>query len=102
MEQDKAVTLSASRYVYDALGRRLKKIVQDKNGQRHTTYFGWDGDRHVHTEVVKEDSTRDIVHTVYEPGTFVPLVRFSTTAKGDPQAKPHLLVQATQAVMPKS
>ncbi|MCL2726151.1 MAG: type VI secretion system tip protein VgrG [Polyangiaceae bacterium] len=92
--------LSESRYVYDALGRRLKKTVKDQNGKEHVSYFGWDGDWLVHTERLKEDSTRDIVHTIYEPGTFTPMVRLSTTAKGVPQAKSHLLLQAVQAAMP--
>jgi RHS repeat-associated protein len=93
---------SASRYIYDALGRRIKKAVRDGQGKDHVTYFGWDGDRHVHTEYLKDGGTRDIVHTVYEPGTFTPLVRFSATVKSDQQAKPHVLVEAVRAAMPKN
>jgi RHS repeat-associated protein len=62
---------SITAYRYDAFGRRLVKthrhIGQD-NTEAH--YFGWDGDRLVHTE----DSQR-IRHTVYEPGGFVPLLQ---------------------------
>jgi len=91
------IVLSKSRYVYDALGRRLKKTVKNKDGKEHQTYFGWDGNRLVHAERLREDGTRDIVHTVYEPNSFTPLVRLSTTAKGAPQAKSRLLAQAAQA-----
>jgi RHS repeat-associated protein len=85
-------------YSHDALGRRLKKALKDENGQERITYFGWDGDRHIHTETLKEDGIRDIVHTVYEPdSSFTPMVRLSATLKGDPQAKPHFMVQALQA-----
>jgi YD repeat-containing protein len=64
------------------------------------SYFGWDGDRLVRTERLKEDGTRQIEYIVHEPGTFTPLVRLSTTAQGGSQVKPNFLVQATQAAMP--
>jgi len=83
------------------MGRRLKKTVKDETGKERITYYGWDGDRLVHTERMKDDGTRDIVHTVYEPGTFTPMLRLSTHAKGDPQVKPHLMVQAAKAVVPE-
>ena len=94
------VARAESRYLYDGLGRRLKKTVTGADGQKHITYFGWDGDRHVHTEILKDDGTREIVHTVYEPGSFTPLLRLSATATGAPQAQPHLFVQASQAGAP--
>jgi len=100
--QGNVTKISHSSYVYDALGRRLKKTVTDKEGKEHITYYGWDGDRLVHTERVKDDGTRNIVHTVYEPGTFTPLLRLSTTTEGDPQAKPHLMTQAAKAAVPSS
>ena len=99
--QGNITRISQSSYVYDALGRRLKKAVKDETGKERITYYGWDGDRLVHTERMKDDGTRDIVHTVYEPGTFTPLIRLSTHAKGDPQTKPHLMVQAAKAVVPE-
>jgi len=99
--QGNITRISQSSYVYDALGRRLKKAVKDETGKERITYYGWDGDRLVHTERMKDDGTRDIVHTVYEPGTFTPMLRLSTNAKGDPQAKPHLMVQAAKAVVPE-
>jgi RHS repeat-associated protein len=93
-----AVMQNAARYIYDALGRRLKKTVRDSNGKDHITYFGWDGDRQVHTETVKEDGTREIVHIIYEPGSFTPMVRLSTTVGANAwQPKPHFIVQAALA-----
>src|SRR3989475_6911981 len=57
-----------------------------------------------------EDGIRDLTVTgvqtcalpisIYEPGSFTPLVRLSTTASGDPQNEPHLLVQAIAAGLP--
>jgi RHS repeat-associated protein len=88
-----------SRYTYDALGRRLKQQVHSADGApTRTHYYGWDGDRLIHTERLQDgDDTRHLEHTVYEPGSFTPLVRLSTTASGDPQGTPHLLVQAMAA-----
>ena len=96
------ISSSQCRYVYDALGRRLKTTFTDNNGKERITYFGWDGDRHVHTEYMREDGDRDIVHTVYEPGTFTPMVRLSTTAKGQQKIKPHLMVQAGLVNLPEA
>ena len=99
--QEQPVQASTSRYTYDALGRRLKKHSEQGKGQTTTTitthYFGWDGDRLVHTEHIdaQQPQHRQISHTVYEPGSFTPLVRLSTTANG-PQAKPHALELAMQ------
>lgn len=42
---------------------------------------------------------RQIDHTVYEPGSFTPLVRLSTTAKGGRQQKNHLAVQAIRTAL---
>ena len=92
-----------SRYTYDALGRRLKQQVEsaDSTESTRTHYYGWDGDRLIHTERLQHgDDTRHIEHTIYEPGSFTPLVRLSTTASGDPQDEPHLLVQAIAAGLP--
>ena len=92
-----------SRYTYDALGRRLKQQVEsaDSTESTRTHYYGWDGDRLIHTERLQHGSdTRHIEHTIYEPGSFTPLVRLSTTASGDPQDQPHLLVQAITAGLP--
>ncbi|BFO57220.1 RHS repeat-associated core domain-containing protein [Acidovorax sacchari] len=60
-----------ARYRYDAFGRRLGKTVYGPVGQGDlTTYTGWDGDRLVHTE-----GPQGLQHTLYEPGSFVPLLR---------------------------
>ncbi len=94
-----------SRYTYDALGRRLKKETTQSSAdgaasgqQPQTSYFGWDGDRLVHTEHVDMQARerRHITHTIYEPHTFTPMVRLSTTGSAL-QDKPHALVQALQA-----
>ena len=50
---------------------------------------------------MKQDGTREIVHTIYEPDSFTPLIRLSTTAQGKPQVKPHYMVQAMQAGTPQ-
>ena len=92
---------STSRYTYDALGRRLKKTSQTSSGHgaevEHTSsYFGWDGDRLVHTEQIDPQTPeqRQITHTVYEPGSFTPLVQLST--RGKEQTKQHALMLAVQ------
>jgi RHS repeat-associated protein len=94
----------AARYINDALGRRLKKTVQDGQGQLHPTYFGWDGDRLVHTESLwgeGQSLERDIVHVVYEPGAFTPMLRLSATIKGAWKAQPYFMVQAAIAGLPQ-
>ncbi|MBF7977938.1 MULTISPECIES: RHS repeat-associated core domain-containing protein [Rahnella] len=68
-------TLMRARYIYDPLGRRVGKHVSQINPQSgetqtQNTWFGWDGDRLVLTE------NRDTqLHTIYHPGSFVPLLR---------------------------
>jgi RHS repeat-associated protein len=91
------VQTTECRYVHDALGRRLKKIIKDPDGKEHITYFGWDGDQLVHIETLNDDGTRDIQNIVYEPDSFTPLVRLSTTVKGQTKAQSHFVVQAVQA-----
>ena len=92
---------STSRYTYDALGRRLKKTSQTSSGHaaevEHTnSYYGWDGDRLIHTEHTDalKPEHRQITHTVYEPGSFTPLVQLST--RGKEQTKQHALMLAVQ------
>ena len=94
--QGNVSAVSHSSYVYDALGRRLKKTVKDNQGKEHITYFGWDGDRLVHTERLQEGGSKNIEHTVYEPGTFTPLIRLSAKSTG-PLTKPPLMAQVLQA-----
>ncbi|HFV4622844.1 TPA: RHS domain-containing protein, partial [Escherichia coli] len=72
-----------SRYLYDPLGRRTGKRVwrrvRDLTGwmslsrKPEVTWYGWDGD---HLTTVQTDSTR--IQTVYEPGSFTPLIRIET------------------------
>jgi RHS repeat-associated protein len=83
--------ITTVRYTYDALGRRLQKVVSVNNESTAptTTHFGWDGDRLVCTQT---DSAK--VHTVYEPGSFVPLLRISETLDAD---SPRTEAQATEA-----
>ncbi|MFN4121408.1 RHS repeat-associated core domain-containing protein [Acidovorax sp.] len=61
---------SNTTYRYDAFGRRVSKTHEKTGQQSRTTHYGWDGDRLVHTETAEH-----IHHTVYEPGSFVPLLQ---------------------------
>ncbi|WCM94304.1 DUF6531 domain-containing protein [Acidovorax sp. NCPPB 2350] len=75
-----------ARYRYDAFGRRLAKTVYDQVSQQGTTtYAGWDGDRLVHTE-----GPGGLLHTLYEPHSFVPLLRLER-GKAIPSALQALL-----------
>ncbi|HCO9874318.1 TPA: RHS repeat protein, partial [Escherichia coli] len=75
--------LVESRYLYDPLGRRTGKRVwrreRDLTGwmslsrKPEVTWYGWDGDR---LTTVQTDTTR--IQTVYEPGSFTPLIRVET------------------------
>ncbi|EZC72423.1 hypothetical protein BY84_08080, partial [Escherichia coli O157:H7 str. K5449] len=75
--------LVESRYLYDPLGRRTGKRVwrrgRDLTGwmslsrKPEVTWYGWDGDR---LTTVQTDTTR--IQTVYEPGSFAPLIRIET------------------------
>ncbi|MDC9094938.1 type VI secretion system tip protein TssI/VgrG [Escherichia coli] len=75
--------LVESRYLYDPLGRRMAKRVwrreRDLTGwmslsrKPEVTWYGWDGDR---LTTVQTDITR--IQTVYEPGSFTPLIRVET------------------------
>jgi YD repeat-containing protein len=64
---------STSRYTYDALGRRLKKAVEESDGSHSSqaaatatktssSYFGWDGDRLVHTERIDAEARAKADH----------------------------------------
>jgi RHS repeat-associated protein len=56
-------------YAYDALSRRIRKEVT-RNGQVEITRYGWDGDHLVNEETATRQRT-----VIYEPGSFVPLLR---------------------------
>ncbi len=75
--------LVESRYLYDPLGRRMAKRVwrreRDLTGwmslsrKPEETWYGWDGDR---LTTVQTNTTR--IQTVYQPGSFTPLIRIET------------------------
>lgn len=73
---ESAVASRRANYHYDNFGRRVAKQVQqyDRNGGLvggiDVTFFGWDGDR----LVLNEKDTQQI-HTIYEPGSFIPMIR---------------------------
>ncbi|MEG1280133.1 MAG: RHS repeat-associated core domain-containing protein, partial [Comamonas sp.] len=98
------------RYRYDAFGRRLAKYRQDAaqaaKARREGTppaaqvdYFGWDGDRLVHTERFNSTNPVDdsgapqpeVIHTLYEPGSFTPLVQLRRASKAPPTMADELL-----------
>ncbi|MGR2741001.1 hypothetical protein ACUY1T_21345 [Billgrantia sp. Q4P2] len=64
-------------YRYDALGRRISKTVHRANGTTATTHYGWDGDRLVHEAKERYQTT-----VVYEPGSFVPMLRIDQAGDG--------------------
>jgi RHS repeat-associated protein len=92
LESDSQV--QGANYHYDPFGRRVAKQVQhadqDGNliGDAKTTYYGWDGDRLVLTEHNQRQ-----IHTIYEPGSFVPLIR----VEGDKAQPKRTLAQKLQA-----
>ncbi len=83
--------LTESRYLYDPLGRRTGKRVWKSQTERESltgeeflwlnptpevTWYGWDGDRLATTQT---DDTR--IQTVYQPGSFTPLIRTETATE---------------------
>ena len=90
LESDEEVR--GANYHYDPFGRRVAKQVQeaDKDGNLAgaptTTFFGWDGDRLVLTEKDKSQ-----IHTIYEPGSFTPMIRIEGK-----KVQPKRLVQKLQ------
>ena len=103
-EQGKHITQS---YRYDAFGRRLAKYNDPGSSQTSkgtaeesgTDYFGWDGDRLVHTERLGSGNAKndtdtpqpEVIHTVYEPGSFTPLVQLRRAAKAEPDLADELI-----------
>ncbi len=63
-------------YRYDALGRRINKTVR-QDGTTATTHYGWDGDR-----IVREETENQRTTVIYEPGSFVPMLRIDKTQQG--------------------
>ncbi|HGG2823564.1 TPA: DUF4329 domain-containing protein, partial [Escherichia coli] len=78
-----AEPLVESRYLYDPLGRRVAKRVwrreRDLTGwmslsrKPQVIWYGWDGDR---LTTIQNDRTR--IQTIYQPGSFTPLIRVET------------------------
>ncbi|WP_059216151.1 RHS element core protein, partial [Escherichia albertii] len=75
--------LVESRYLYDPLGRRTGKRVwrreRDLTGwmslscKPEVTWYGWDGDR-----LTTIQTRQSRIQTVYQPGSFTPLLRIET------------------------
>ncbi|HDI5827431.1 TPA: RHS repeat protein, partial [Escherichia coli] len=75
--------LVESRYLYDPLGRRVAKRVwrreRDLTGwmslsrKPQVTWYGWDGDR---LTTIQNDRSR--IQTIYQLGSFTPLIRVET------------------------
>jgi len=83
--EQQGTVLLESRYLYDPLGRRIRKRVWksrrtygELTGNEYiqlspppeVTWYGWDGDTLTTTET---DAQR--IQTIYLPGSFTPLVR---------------------------
>ncbi|EFE07717.1 RHS repeat-associated core domain protein [Citrobacter youngae ATCC 29220] len=81
-------TQAEGRYIYDPQGRRVGKRVWKRepvhwsdtrtalSHRPYTTWYGWDGDRLTTTQTAQ---TR--VQTIYEPGSFTPLIRVETATE---------------------
>ena len=106
-EEGKHLTQS---YRYDAFGRRLAKYNDPNNigkaEESGTDYFGWDGDRLIHTERFNETNKTDeqgtpqpeVIHTIYEPDSFTPLVQLRQTSKVE--AEPDLADELIALMQP--
>ncbi|WP_423060922.1 RHS repeat-associated core domain-containing protein [Citrobacter portucalensis] len=76
------------RYLHDPLGRRIGKQVWKREREHpdhdqmalshrpYTTWYGWDGDRLTTTQTAQHR-----VQTIYEPGSFTPLIRVETATE---------------------
>ncbi|WP_447927012.1 RHS repeat-associated core domain-containing protein [Vreelandella sp. EE27] len=62
--------------------------MRHENGTTATTHYGWDGDR-----LVREESENQRSTIVYEPGSFVPMLRIDDTQEG-----PQLSAFVTDAI----
>ena len=91
---------AAHQYRYDAFGRRLSQYSRSTNeqGESHTRvdYYGWDGDRLVHTQRHTESQDLpEVIHTIYEPGSFTPLIQLRRPEKAPPLPTEQMLAQAS-------
>ncbi|EFA9239601.1 RHS repeat protein [Escherichia coli] len=90
-----------SRYLYDPLGRRTGKRVwrreRDLTGwmslsrKPEETWYGWDGDG---LTTVQTQQTR--IQTVYQPGSFTPLLRIETENGEQAKARHRSLAEVLQ------
>ncbi|EIH3971531.1 RHS repeat protein, partial [Escherichia coli] len=90
-----------SRYLYDPLGRRTGKRgwrrERDLTGwmslsrKPEETWYGWDGDR---LTTVQTQQTR--IQTVYQPGSFTPLLRIETENGEQAKARHRSLAEVLQ------
>ncbi|EMW14627.1 RHS repeat-associated core domain protein [Escherichia coli 2850400] len=88
-----AEPLVESRYLYDPLGRRVAKRVwrreRDLTGwmslsrKPQVTWYGWDGDR---LTTIQNDRSR--IQTIYQPGSFTPLIRLKPPPVSGENAAP--------------
>ncbi|EMX1427046.1 RHS repeat protein [Escherichia coli] len=93
--------LVESRYLYDPQGRRTGKRVwrreRDLTGwmslsrKPEVTWYGWDGDR---LTTVQTGTTR--IQTVYQPGSFTPLIRIETENGEQAKARHRSLAEVLQ------
>ncbi|HAO6676071.1 TPA: RHS repeat protein, partial [Escherichia coli] len=96
-----AEPLVESRYLYDPLGRRVAKRVwrreRDLTGwmslsrKPQVTWYGWDGDR---LTTIQNDRTR--IQTIYQPGSFTPLIRVETATGELAKTQRHSLADTLQ------
>ncbi|MES1572985.1 RHS repeat domain-containing protein, partial [Escherichia coli] len=90
-----------SRYLYDPLGRRVAKRVwrreRDLTGwmslsrKPQVTWYGWDGDR---LTTIQNDRSR--IQTIYQPGSFTPLIRVETATGEQAKTQRRSLADALQ------
>ncbi|WP_259165323.1 RHS repeat domain-containing protein, partial [Comamonas sp. BIGb0152] len=102
---------TAQQYRYDAFGRRLAKYNMPANSESgdlsETDYFGWDGDRLIHTERFNSANAKDdegaaqpeVIHTIYEPGSFTPLIQLRRATKAAPDLGDALLANTSPGVV---
>ena len=98
---DEQPTAPLARYLYDPLGRRTGKRVwrreRDLTGwmslsrKPEVTWYGWDGDR---LTTIQTGTTR--IQTVYQPGSFTPLLRIETENGEQAKARHRSLAEVLQ------
>lgn len=93
--------LTESRYLYDPLGRRISKRVWagtvfhdgscSQPTLQETVWYGWDANRLTTTQT---DETR--IQTMYQPGSFTPLIRIETATREPARAIYRTLAEKLQ------